>query len=333
MPPPNGTRAQARDFANAGSRGGNRGNGGNQNNRVPVSSLSNSNASPFVEQSLWDAFVATDKSPNTPSQAELRADPSLMTPEMFAFQQAQGGGASFLSGSAGGGGGGSYGGGGYGGQGGGSAVDRLSAARAPKGLTFSNLFGSTGYNPETGQFDQEDNEQFASFQKGLMGQLQSSQEAYQSFNPQDAASEYLRGVNAIREPLREGQTQSSLSRLIQSGKLGATAGTQALAQLESEQENQRFQEGVQATQYGAQQQDRLLQTQNNLFGLAQGVAGQQFAGQQQALGAVPLLQEINSFAEEPRFQQQLAQMGIDAQSDANDAGMWGDIFKIGLSFL
>ena len=210
---------------------------------------------------------------------------------------------------------------------GGDAVSRLAAARAPRGLTFSNLFGSTGYNPETGQFEQTDSDEYAQFQQGLLGQMQSSQEAYQNFNPQDAASEYLRGVNAIREPLRAGQTQSALSRLVQSGKLGATAGTQALAQLESEQENQRFQEGVQATQYGTQMQDRMLQNQAGLFGLAGNVAQQQFAGQQQALGAVPLLQEINSFAEEPAFQRDLAQMGIDAQKSANNTSMFGDIFK------
>tara|TARA_R110000751_G_C13793192_1_gene482467 strand:+ start:3088 stop:4137 length:1050 start_codon:yes stop_codon:yes gene_type:complete len=216
---------------------------------------------------------------------------------------------------------------GSGGNGGSDPISRLAEARAPRGLTFSNLFGSTGYNPETGQFDQTDSDEYAQFQQGLLGQLQSSQEAYQNFNPQDAASEYLRGVNAIREPLRAGQTQSALSRLVQSGKLGATAGTQALAQLESEQENQRFQEGVQATQYGTQMQDRMLQNQAGLFGLAGNVAQQQFAGQQQALGAVPLLQEINSFAEEPAFQRDLAQMSIDAQGDANDMGLFGDIFK------
>ena len=213
------------------------------------------------------------------------------------------------------------------GSGGSDPISRLAEARAPRGLTFSNLFGSTGYNPETGQFEQTDSDEYAQFQQGLLGQLQSSQEAYQNFNPQDAASEYLRGVNAIREPLREGKAQSALSRLVQSGKLGTTAGTQALAQLESEQKNQRFQEGVQATQYGTQMQDRMLQNQAGLFGLAGNVAQQQFAGQQQALGAVPLLQEINSFAEEPAFQRDLAQMGIDAQKSANNMGLFGDIFK------
>ena len=242
-----------------------------------------------------------------------------------AFGQSTGTGAG--GGGAGTGSNGS-GGNGSGGSGSGSdAVSRLAEARAPRGLTFSNLFGSNRFDPETGEFIQMDNDQFKQFQTGLLGQLQSSQDAYQSFNPQDAAAEYLRGVNAISEPLREGKTQSALSRLIQSGQLGATAGTQALAQLETEQKNQRFQEGVAATQYGTDMQDRMLQNQAGLFGLAQNVAQQQFGGQQQALGAVPLLQEIFSFAEEPAFQRDLAQMGIDAQGDANNMGLFGDIFK------
>jgi len=316
MPPPNGTLAQSIAY-----------NAGN---------IYNDDAAPKVEQSLWDAFVATDKSPNGVSQADLMADPSLMTPAMFAAQQNQGGGSYFSSGGSGGIGGGNNNGiGGNGGTGGntGDPVSNLAEARAPRGLTFDNLFGSTRFDPETGEFITEDSSEYAQFQQGLLEQLQGSQAAYQSFNPQDAASEYLRGVNAIREPLRAGQTQSSLSRLIQSGKLGATAGTQALAQLESAQENQRFQEGVQATQYGQDIQDAMLQRQKGLFGLSSAVAGQQFAGQQQALGAVPLLQEIYSFAEEPAFQQQLAQMGIDAQGEANDAGLFGDIFKVAAPFI
>lgn len=208
----------------------------------------------------------------------------------------------------------------------GDAVSRLQAARQPRGLTFSNLFGSTGFDPETGQFTTTESPEYAQFQQGLLGQLQGAQSAYQSFNPQDAAAEYLQGVNAIREPLRQGQTQSALSRLVQSGKLGATAGTQAMAQLESAQENQRFQEGVQAQQYGQQQQQQMLANQAGLFGLASQVAQQQFQPQQQALGAVPLLQEIYSFPEEPAFQQSLAQQALDAQRSANNTGMFGSIF-------
>ena len=209
----------------------------------------------------------------------------------------------------------------------GDAVSRLQAARQPRGLTFSNLFGSTGFDPETGQFTTTESPEYAQFQQGLLGQLQGAQSAYQSFNPQDAAAEYLQGVNALREPLREQQTQSALSRLVQSGKLGATAGTQALAQLESAQENQRFQEGVQAQQYGQQQQQQMLANQAGLFGLAGQVAQQQFQPQQQALGAVPLLQEIYSFPEEPAFQQSLAQQALNAQKSANQSGLFGSIFK------
>jgi len=224
----------------------------------------------------------------------------------------------------------------------GDPTSQLAASRNPQGLTFNNLFGSTRYDPDTGQFSQSESPEYANFQTGLLGQLQSAQKAYQSFDPTDAASEYLAGVNAIREPLREQQTQSALSRLVQSGKLGATAGTRALAQLETEQENQRFQEGVQAQQYGNQMQDRMLKNQAGLFGLGQNVANQQFGSQQAALGSVPVLQEINSFNREPAFQQALADKGIGAQSSANawkaaaafagtDTG--GDILSAGWDWL
>ena len=224
----------------------------------------------------------------------------------------------------------------------GDPTSQLAASRNPQGLTFNNLFGSTRYDPDTGQFSQSESPEYANFQTGLLGQLQSAQNAYQSFDPTDAASEYLAGVNAIREPLREQQTQSALSRLVQSGKLGATAGTRALAQLETEQENQRFQEGVQAQQYGNQMQDRMLKNQAGLFGLGQNVASQQFGSQQAALGSVPVLQEINSFNREPAFQQALADKGISAQGSSNawqaaaafagtDTG--GDILSAGWDWL
>jgi len=204
----------------------------------------------------------------------------------------------------------------------GSAVNQLSQARSPRGMEFGNIYGRTKFNPLTGQFSEETAPEYAQFQQGLLGQLQGSQEAYQSFDPNDAASEYLRGVNAIREPMREQQTDSALSRLIQSGKLGSTVGTQALAQLETEQENQRFQEGVQAQQYGEAAQDRMLRNQAGLFGLSSQVAAEQFKPQQQALGSVPMLQQIYGFAQEPQFQQSLAEQGISAQASANNTSNW-----------
>ena len=207
----------------------------------------------------------------------------------------------------------------------GSAADQLSQARAPRGMAIDSIYGSTRFNPLTGQMDTTTAPEYEQFQQGLLGQLQGSQDAYQSFDPQDAASEYLRGVNAIREPLRQGQEQTALSRLVQSGKLGSTAGTQALAQLASEQENQRFQEGVQATQYGADMQDRMLRNQAGMFGLTSQVANQQFLPQQQAMAAVPMLQEIYGFAQEPQFQESLAQQGIAAQRDANSTQNWWDL--------
>ena len=204
----------------------------------------------------------------------------------------------------------------------GSAVNQLSQARAPRGMEFGNIYGTTRFDPLTGQYIETAAPEFEQFQQGLLGQLQGSQEAYQSFDPNDAAAEYLRGVNALREPLREQQTQSSLSRLIESGKLGSTVGTQALAQLETEQNNQRFQEATQAQQYGAQMQDRMMANQAGLFGLTQNVADQQFKPQQQALGSVPMLQQVYGFAQEPQFQESLAQQGIAAQQSANNTSNW-----------
>ena len=60
------------------------------NDVARVTSLSNEDASPHVEQSLWDAFVATDKSPYTPTQAELMENPDLMTEAMWEQQRNQG---------------------------------------------------------------------------------------------------------------------------------------------------------------------------------------------------------------------------------------------------
>ena len=204
----------------------------------------------------------------------------------------------------------------------GDAVNQLSQARSPRSMDFNSIYGTTSFNPATGQFDQQTSPEYNQFQQGLLGQLQGSQDAYQSFDPQDAASEYLRGVNALREPMREQQTDSKLSRLIQSGKLGSTVGTQALAQLETEQESQRFQEAMQAQQYGTQMQDRMLRNQAGMFGLTSQVAAEQFKPQQQALGSVPMLQQIYGFAQEPQFQQGLAEQGISAQQSANNTANW-----------
>jgi hypothetical protein len=276
-----------------------------------------------VPSGIWNNMSEEEKNQMARDTVQDRnAAPNTKT-ETDAFGQYTGGTGTVGAGGAGSGSGGT---GGTVGEGQGDPVSRLSEARQPRGLTFSNLFGSTRFDPETGEFIQMDDDQFKQFQTGLLGQLTSAQEAFQSFNPQDAASEYLRGVNAIREPLREQQTQSALSRLIQSGRLGASSGTRALAQLEREQESQRFTEGVQATQFGQEQQQQLMANQAGLFGLAQNVAQQQFGGQQSALGAVPLLQEIYSFPEEPAFQRDLAQMVIDAQKSATNTGLFGDIF-------
>lgn len=204
-----------------------------------------------------------------------------------------------------------------------SAVDALSQARAPRGMLFEDLLGSAKFNPETGQIERTQAPEYQQFQQGLLGQLQGAQQAYQSFDPNDAAAEYLRGVNAIREPLRDQQTDSKLSQLIRDGKLGTTVGAQALAQLEAAQENERFSEATQAMKLGTDMQDRMLANQAGMFGLTSQVADQQFNDYQQSLAAVPMLQEIYGFAQEPQFQYDLAQQGINAQRSANTSNnMW-----------
>lgn len=279
---------------------------------------------PQMEKQLPHAFIGTpttDAQRQAVARGEVSPTGQIMSnsyngPTVTAQPNNSGGGNTMPSGVADNG---QYFDGGYTG----SAVDKLSQARAPRGMEFSDIYGTTRFNPNTGQMEQVQAPEFEQFQQGLLGQLQGAQQAYQSFDPNDAASEYLRGVNAIREPMREQQADSKLSQLIRSGKLGSTVGTQALAQLESEQENQRFNEAVQATQYGTQMQDRMLANQAGMFGLTSQVADQQFKPYQQALASVPMLQEIYGFAQEPAFQAELAQQGINAQRSANNSNnMW-----------
>ena len=114
--------------------------------------------------------------------------------------------------------------------------------------------------------------------------------------------------------------------MIASGKLGASGSARAIA----EQETQRGLEDLQASAFARQQalgeQSNLMSQQQALQGLLTGVAGQQFAGQQAALEAVPLGQEIMSFPEEPQFQESMFQQQLAAQQDANrastSASMW-----------
>ena len=72
-------------------------------------------------------------------------------------------------------------------------------------------------------------------------------------------------------------------------------------------------------------QDRMLRNQAGMFGLTSQVANQQFLPQQQAMAAVPMLQEIYGFAQEPQFQESLAQQGIAAQQSANSTQNWWDL--------
>ena len=207
-----------------------------------------------------------------------------------------------------------------------SAVDALSAARAPRTTTFGNVFGSTGWDPETGQFIQETSPEAASMTSGLWGQMQGVQQQLSDFDVGSAADTYLQAVMAPLAGQRAQQDQTTLSRMIASGKLGASGSARAMA----EQETQRGLEDLQASAFARQQalgeQSSLMSQQQALQGLLTGVAGQQFAGQQAALEAVPLGQEIMSFPEEPQFQESMFQQQLAAQQDANrastSASMW-----------
>ncbi len=270
------------------------------------------------QPSLIEAILAGDYSPNTPTQAELMADPSLMTPEMFAAQNNYGGFQNTGGGETGGG------------TGRGIAEDsitKLSEARAPRGLDFSNLFGTTGFDPETGQFTSQVSPEFQKFQEGLMGQLVGAQQQYTEFDPERYAQTYIDAVMQPRDIQRKQQEQTALSRMIAGGKLGGSAQARAQQQLATQQSLEDVQTKFMGQQYGAQEQQRLLGNVGGLFGLAGDVAAQQFAPQQAALAAVPLLQEIYSFPEEPQFQHDLFQKQLEAQKSANSSGLFGDMFS------
>lgn len=285
-------------------------------------------AFPSAVKSFFD-FSQGDRSPDSPSQAALMADPTLAKAheqkvlQQLVSQQRAGGSA-----------GGGTGGGGSNvstssAAGGSSAVDALSAARQPRGTAFSNLFGSTVWNPETGQFDTTESEQFQQFQTGLMGQLVGAQQEYADFDPQAYAQTYIDAVTQPRDVQRAEQEQTALSRMIAGGKLGASSQARAMEQLASQQKLEDVQTQFMGQQYGAQEEQRLLGNIGTMFGTAGNVAAQQFAPQQAALSAVPIGQEIMSFPEEPQFQWETFQQQLAAQKAANSAqtsaGLFGAI--------
>jgi len=207
-----------------------------------------------------------------------------------------------------------------------SAVDALSAARAPRTTTFGNIFGSTGWDPDTGQFIQETSPEAAGMASGLWDQMQGVQQQLSDFDVGSAADVYLQAVMQPLEAQRAQQDQTTLSRMIASGKLGASGSARAMAEQETQRGLQDIQTSAMARQQALGEQQNLFAQQQALQGLLTGVAGQQFAGQQAALGAIPLGQEIMSFSQEPQFQYQLAQDQIAAQAAANrastGASMW-----------
>jgi len=256
------------------------------------------------------------------SQAELMANPTLaaqheqqVLDQMVADSRGRssGGGSSDVSATSTGSGS--------------NAVDALSEARAPRGLDFSNLFGTTGFDPETGQFTSQVSPEFQKFQEGLMGQLVGAQQQYTEFDPERYAQTYIDAVMQPRDIQRKQQEQTALSRMIAGGKLGGSAQARAQQQLATQESLEDVQTKFMGQQYGAQEQQRLLGNVGGLFGLAGDVAAQQFAPQQAALAAVPLLQEIYSFPEEPQFQYDLFQKQLASQKSANSSGLFGDIFK------
>lgn len=270
---------------------------------------------------FFDPTSGIDRSPDTPSQAEFKAmsEPekraweAANTQRMIAESRAAGG-------SVGGAGGSSAGAGtAVGSTGAMSAVDALSAARQPRTTTFENIFGSVGWDPETGQFVTQEDPQFAALQTGLMGALSGAMTDYATFDTEAAAQRYIDAATAGQAETRALEDQTALSRLIASGRLGASTTARALAEQERQRGIQDVQTQLAAQQFADQQRQQQLQSLGGLFGLAGTTAQQQFAQQQAALEAIPLGQEIMSFPEEPKFQHGLFQEQLAAQQAANQA--------------
>lgn len=284
---------------------------------------------PSAVRTFFDPTSGVDRSPNTPSQAELMANPELArrTEQMLLADMVSDSRARSASGT----GTGTSGRGGVGS----TAMDAetpmtpaeaYSEAIRPRDVTYSNIFGTTAFDPETGAISTEAADPFRQFTEGLMGQLSGAMEAYQQFDPASQAQRYIDAVTAGQAEERALQDQTSLSRLIASGELGRSAQARAAREVDEARQIQDLRTQFAAQNFAEQQRQQQLGTIGGLFGLAGGVAQQQFAPYQIALETVPTLQEIYGAPQEPLFQEGMFEKQLEATREANKAQQSSDLF-------
>ena len=206
-------------------------------------------------------------------------------------------------------------------------AEAYSEAIRPRDVTYSNIFGTTAFDSETGALSTEAADPFRQFTEGLMGQLSGAMEAYQQFDPAAQAQRYIDAVTAGQAEERALQDQTSLSRLIASGELGRSAQARAARKVDEARQIQDLRTQFAAQNFAEQQRQQQLGTIGGLFGLAGGVAQQQFAPYQIALETVPTLQEIYGAPQEPLFQESMFERQLAATREANRAQRSTDLFS------
>jgi hypothetical protein len=280
---------------------------------------------PSTARAFFDPNSGVDRSPNTPSQAELMANPELArrTEQMILADMVKDSRSrSRTSGRNG-----------VGPQG--PAVDdetpmtpaeAYSEAIRPRDVTYSNIFGTTAFDSETGALSTEAADPFRQFTEGLMGQLSGAMQAYQQFDPAAQAQRYIDATTARQTEQRDLQDQTNLSRLIASGSLGRSAQARAERDLIESRDIQDLQTQFMAEDFAEKQRQQQLGTIGGLFNVASGVAQQQFAPYQIALETVPTLQEIYGAPQEPLFQEGMFEKQLQATRQANRAQQSSDLF-------
>jgi hypothetical protein len=278
---------------------------------------------PSAARAFFDPNSGVDRSPNTPSQAELRSNPELarrteqmlladMVKDSRSRSRTSGGGG--VSPTA------------MGAETPMTPAEAYSEAIRPRDVTYSNIFGTTAFDSETGALSTEAADPFRQFTEGLMGQLSGAMESYQQFDPTAQAQRYIDATTAGQAEERALQDQTSLSRLIASGSLGRSAQARAERDLIESRDIQDLQTQFLAQDFAEQQRQQQLGTIGGLFNLAGGVAQQQFAPYQIALETVPTLQEIYGAPQEPLFQEGMFEKQLQATRQANRAQQSSDLF-------
>lgn len=278
---------------------------------------------PSTARAFFDPNSGVDRSPNTPSQAELRSNPELarrteqmlladMVKDSRSRSRTSGGGG--VSPTA------------MGAETPMTPAEAYSEAIRPRDVTYSNIFGTTAFDSETGALSTEAADPFRQFTEGLMGQLSGAMESYQQFDPTAQAQRYIDATTARQTEQRDLQDQTNLSRLIASGSLGRSAQARAERDLIESRDIQDLQTQFLAQDFAEQQRQQQLGTIGGLFNLAGGVAQQQFAPYQIALETVPTLQEIYGAPQEPLFQEGMFEKQLQATRQANRAQQSSDLF-------